>query len=204
METWETLTMSRKEVPQAGLLTAHRPRIPPKAKGRIARFWQTPQDRLVSELRLRGIATLEAATPFLPAFLADLNTRFAWPPADPRGAWRRPARSRRRAELSVHAPRRPRQHRPPRPRWVQLPRRRSYAGRRVELRECFDGRLLVFRGRCLPRHPAPRPRRSSSARAARPTAIAPARPASVRTQWSGWYLTRPPDPPRLSAKARPP
>jgi hypothetical protein len=35
----------------------------------------------VSELRLRGIATLEAANAFLPAFLADLNTRFAWPPA---------------------------------------------------------------------------------------------------------------------------
>ena len=85
METRETLTMSRKEVPRAGLLTAHR-RAFPQAKGRIERFWQTLQDRLVSELRLRGIATLEAANGFLPAFLADLNTRVAWPPADPPGA----------------------------------------------------------------------------------------------------------------------
>jgi hypothetical protein len=35
----------------------------PQAKGRIERLWQTLQDRLVSELRLRGIATLEAANP---------------------------------------------------------------------------------------------------------------------------------------------
>ena len=30
------------------------------------------------------------------------------------------------------------------PRWVQLPRRRAYTGRRLEVRECLDGRLLVF------------------------------------------------------------
>jgi hypothetical protein len=100
-----------------------------------------------------------------------------------------PARSRRRAELSVHAPRRPRQHRPPGPRWVQLPRRRSYAGRRVELRECLDGRLLVFAdGACLATQPSP-----------------PAPPARISqdTVGAGWPLTRPPDPPRLSAKAPP-
>ena len=32
----------------------------PQAKGRIERFWQTLQDRLVSELRLHGVTTLEA------------------------------------------------------------------------------------------------------------------------------------------------
>jgi len=102
----------------------------------------------VSELRLRGIAMLEAAIAFLPAFLADLNTRFAWPPADPRGAWR-PAPRDLAAGLSC-----------------RYTRRRSYAGRRVELRECLDGRLLVFAdGACLATQPAPpafilRPRRS--------------------------------------------
>jgi len=93
----------------------------PQAKGRIERFWQTLQDRLVSELRLRGINTAEA--------------------------------------------------------------RRSYAGRHVEVRECLDGRLLVFAdGACLATQPAPpafilRPRRS-------PNGDRPRRgPASVRTQW---------------------
>jgi len=61
-----------------GYIAAHSP----QAKGRIERFWQTLQDRLVSELRLRGICTPEAANAFLPAFLADLNPRFARAPAD--------------------------------------------------------------------------------------------------------------------------
>src|SRR5262245_48250476 len=60
----------------------------PQAKGRIERLWGTLQDRLVSELRLPGIATLEAATAFLPAFIADHNRRFAQPPATPRAVWR--------------------------------------------------------------------------------------------------------------------
>ena len=56
------------------------------------------------------------------------------------------------------------------PRWVQLPRRRAYTGRRLEVRECLDGRLLVFAdGACLATQPAPaaecilRPRRGPSA-----------------------------------------
>src|SRR6266850_298822 len=146
-----------------GFIAAHSP----QAKGRIERFWQTLQDRLVSELRLRGIATLEAANAFLPLFLADLNTRFARPPADPRGAWR-PAPRDLAAALSCRYTRRVAHDNTVRlgPRWVQLPRRRSYAGRRVDLRECLDGRLLVFAdGTCLATQPAPpafilRPRRS--------------------------------------------
>ncbi len=146
-----------------GFIAAHSP----QAKGRIERFWQTLQDRLVSELRLRGIATIEAANAFLPSFLADLNTRFARPPADPRGAWR-PAPRELSAALSCRYTRRVAHDNTIRlgPRWVQLPRRRSYAGRRVDLRECLDGRLLVFAdGVCLATQPAPpafilRPRRS--------------------------------------------
>ena len=60
----------------------------PQAKGRIERLWQTLQDRLVSELRLRGIRTIEAAHAFLPAFLADFNRRFTRAPADATAAWR--------------------------------------------------------------------------------------------------------------------
>src|SRR3972149_4131143 len=43
-------------------------------------------------------------------------------------------------------------------RWLGLPRRRSYAGCRVELRECLDGRLLVFaHGALLAAQPSPWP-----------------------------------------------
>src|SRR5215470_9565044 len=45
----------------------------PQAKGRVERLWATLQDRLVSELRLRGLRTLAAAEAFLPAYLADHN-----------------------------------------------------------------------------------------------------------------------------------
>jgi len=45
----------------------------PQAKGRIERLWATLQDRLVSELRLRDIRSLEAAQAYLPAFIVDFN-----------------------------------------------------------------------------------------------------------------------------------
>src|SRR6266567_3477174 len=135
----------------------------PQAKGRIERLWQTLQDRLVSELRLRGIATLEAANAFLPEFLADYNRRFTH-------AWR-PAPRDLAAVLSCRYTRTVAHDNTVclGPRWVQLPRRRSYTGRHVELRECLDGRLLVFTdGQCLATQPAPaadfvlRPRRGPS------------------------------------------
>lgn len=51
-----------------------------QAKGRIERLWGTLQSRLISELRLRGITTIEAANAFLPEFMADYNQRFAAKP----------------------------------------------------------------------------------------------------------------------------
>lgn len=50
-----------------------------QAKGRVERANLTLQDRLVKELRLRGINTREAANAFAPHFIADFNTRFAKP-----------------------------------------------------------------------------------------------------------------------------
>jgi hypothetical protein len=51
----------------------------PQAKGRIERAYQTLQDRLVKELRLGGISTIEAGNAYLPEFMADFNRRFAFP-----------------------------------------------------------------------------------------------------------------------------
>ncbi|WP_442865765.1 ISNCY family transposase [Burkholderia sp. IMCC1007] len=52
-----------------------------QAKGRVERANGTLQDRLVKELRLRGISTREAANAYAPSFIADFNRRFAKPPA---------------------------------------------------------------------------------------------------------------------------
>ena len=134
----------------------------PQGKGRIERLWGTLQDRLVSELRLRAITTRAAANAFLPEFLADFNRRFARPPACAQAVWRRPPRD-LALVLSCRYTRGVARDNTVRlgPRWVQLPRGphgRSYAGRRVEVRELLDGRLVVLAdGQCLAQQPTPGP-----------------------------------------------
>jgi hypothetical protein len=50
----------------------------PQAKGRVERMNGTLQDRLVKEMRLRGINSMEAGNAFLEAkFLGELNDRYA-------------------------------------------------------------------------------------------------------------------------------
>ena len=49
----------------------------PQAKGRVERLFGTLQDRLVKEMRLRGISTIEEANNFLQeSYWADFNKRF--------------------------------------------------------------------------------------------------------------------------------
>ena len=52
----------------------------PQAKGRVERVFGTLQDRLIKELRLQGINTIEAAHDFLPEYIKDFNRRFAVSP----------------------------------------------------------------------------------------------------------------------------
>ena len=60
----------------------------PQAKGRIERLWGTLQHRLVVEMRLHGICTLEAANEFLPGFIERFNDHFAVPAKDSELAYR--------------------------------------------------------------------------------------------------------------------
>jgi len=60
----------------------------PQSKGRVERCFGTLQDRLVKELRLSGIDTLEAGNAFLPGFLEAHNARFAKTPVSDRNAHR--------------------------------------------------------------------------------------------------------------------
>jgi transposase len=134
----------------------------PQAKGRIERLWRTLQDRLIVELRLRGIATREAANAFLPLFIADYNRRFARPPADPTPAWRRPPPA-LAPLVSCGYTRTVARDNTVRlgSRWLPLPPGpggRSYAGRRLELREGVDGRLVALEaGRVLAEQASPGP-----------------------------------------------
>ena len=49
----------------------------PQAKGRIERLFKTFQDRVVKEMRLKGISTIEEANKFLQEYLPIYNRRFA-------------------------------------------------------------------------------------------------------------------------------
>lgn len=60
----------------------------PQAKGRVERLYETLQDRLVKELRLRGISDMQAANTFMPEYRLAFNRRFAIPPANPLDAHR--------------------------------------------------------------------------------------------------------------------
>jgi transposase len=55
------------------LICAHSP----QAKGRVERANQTLQDRLVKELRLRAISSMEEANAYLPQFITAFNARFS-------------------------------------------------------------------------------------------------------------------------------
>lgn len=166
----------------------------PQAKGRVERLWRTLQDRLVSELRLRGVSSLTGANAFLPDFVSDYNRRFARPPALPQAAWRRPPRDlalllgcryRRRvaADNTVRLGLR----------WVQLPPgpgRRSWTGQSVEVRELLDGQLVVLHAaRLLVTQPSPgpdfvlRPRRAPRCGAGRRSAST--RPVTAGGRYGG-------------------
>jgi len=49
----------------------------PQAKGRVERSNQTLQDRLVKEMRLKGISSIEEANAYVPEFIGDYNRRFS-------------------------------------------------------------------------------------------------------------------------------
>jgi hypothetical protein len=127
-----------------GYIAAHSP----QAKGRVERLWQTLQDRLVSELRVRGVTTADAANAFLPEFITTFNRRFARRPANPSAVWRRPP-SDLDLILSCRYTRIVSRDHTVRigARCIQLPRSiagRAYAGYRVEARELLSGELVVL------------------------------------------------------------
>lgn len=163
----------------------------PQAKGRVERSFQTDQDRLVKELRLRGIADIPSANAYLEAeYEPMLNARFTVPPASSVDAHRPAKKYDLAAILSLqtarsvandytvrHAGRR-----------YQVERRSITGGLRgskVIVEERSDGALrLRFRGRYLRFHevplakatPQPRPGVGASGPPPGPPAPTPYRP----------------------------
>jgi len=61
----------------------------PQAKGRVERANQTLQDRLVKEMRLLGISSIQAGNAYIPEFITDFNRRFGVQPTSQHDAHRR-------------------------------------------------------------------------------------------------------------------
>jgi predicted DNA-binding protein (UPF0251 family) len=60
----------------------------PQAKGRVERAIQVLQDRLVKEMRLRGISNIDAANQYAQEYLVEYNARFAVQPKSSHNAHR--------------------------------------------------------------------------------------------------------------------
>lgn len=126
--------------------------LSPQAKGRVERLWGTLQDRLVSELRLARVTTIEQANVVLTAFIATHNRRFAVAAANAQPAWRTVQRGTdldrdcsfyyeatvlndntvRLGGVVIDVP--------------PGPGNRSYAKSRVEVRQILDGSWRVYLG----------------------------------------------------------
>lgn len=80
IENHETQTQFQRAMNQLGIepITAHSP----QAKGRIERLFNTFQDRLVKEMRLKNISTMQEANRFLEEeFLPAYKTKYSVEPA---------------------------------------------------------------------------------------------------------------------------
>jgi hypothetical protein len=121
----------------------------PQAKGRVERSFGTLQDRLVKELRLRRIGTIQEANRFLEdEFIGFWNKRFAVAPARPVDAHRSAQGLDLEAILSVQQTRRVGNDYT-----IQFGARRwqiehgrdggRLAGRRVTIEERIDGTMRV-------------------------------------------------------------
>ena len=135
------------------LIAAHSP----QAKGRVERLWGTLQDRLVSELRLAEITTIEAANEFLPAFFTRFNKRFSVPAETPGLAYG-PRLSKSEADAAICFKHERVVHRDNIVRLEGLvlqilpgPNRLGYAKATVTIRESLDARYSVYyKGKHLP------------------------------------------------------
>ncbi|MBU4369421.1 ISNCY family transposase [Patescibacteria group bacterium] len=71
----DMITQFERAINQIGVkpITAHSP----EAKGRVERMNKTLQDRLIKELRLANISTMEQANEFLKEYVPKLNAKFS-------------------------------------------------------------------------------------------------------------------------------
>ena len=134
----------------------------PQAKGRVERTAGTFQDRLVTELRLARVETMDQANEILHRYLPRFDRQFGVPAAQSEVAYRPPETAAAVEQaLCFRYRRKVAKDNTVKYRWRTLQQlsdqeRPSYAGVRVEVLERPDGRLLVeYKGRMIPTQEAP-------------------------------------------------
>ena len=122
----------------------------PQAKGRIERLWGVLQDRLCSELRLAKSTDLHSANVVLRRFIVDYNRRFARTPRDAAKAWRPAPDQLERICSFLHerivSNDNVVQWEGRRFQIAPQPRRFSFAGAKVQLRQALDGHVSLYYG----------------------------------------------------------
>ena len=158
----------------------------PQAKGRIERLFETLQDRLVKEMRLAGIDSIQGANHFLEMrFLPEWEQRFTVTARNPRDVHRRLGREQHLEEiLSVRVARKVAQDHTVSwdgNRWG-VAREEVCAGLRgaaVEIERRLDGsHWLRYRGRYLHLRSCPEPARTTAS----PSGLRPPGPAKPKAQ----------------------
>jgi transposase len=129
----------------------------PQAKGRVERCNQTLQGRLVKEMRLSQISSIEEANKFLPQFIKKHNAKFSVKPASPVDAHRPLTQTKEEIELILSVSTTRKVSKNLEIRWKNkiLQIQNEGKGRRlqqatVEVRELLNGEIkIVYNGKCL-------------------------------------------------------
>jgi len=128
------------------------PAYSPQARGRMERNYGTWQGRLPQELRLAGIATVEAANQFLRGrYIADFNRRFVVKAAQPGTAFRKYGRRDLDLVFSIQTERVVEKDNTVAigTRWWQIEKCRwksSLAGQTVTIRQHLNGAVSIYWG----------------------------------------------------------
>ena len=153
----QNLTQVGRALAQLGI--RHIPSYSPEARGRMERAFGTLQGRIPQELRVRGLATMEAANQYLrDKFLPDFNARFGVPAAEAGTAYVAYAGAALEDTLCLQEDRQVGRDNCVswRGKTLQIPQqthRQHYVRATIRVHEYPDGSLAIFDGpRCLARY----------------------------------------------------
>lgn len=158
LEGEEPLTQFGRALDELGIVMIRS--LSPQSRGRVERLWGTLQDRLISEMRLESIASIEEANAFLASFVPRFNARFSREAAVAQTEWLSTPQNLewhlcakygrtvgndntvRLGERVIDVP--------------AGPRRATYAKAKVEVHELTDGRVrIVYQGQVIAEQAAP-------------------------------------------------